>query len=152
MSNLSWWPQDDKTKDLMLGFFLNFSRLEFALKLVPDFNKTQGHFQADWDAFKTALSKNNSPPALEESLQYLRNAPPKKQVGPDKWQEIDYRCDWTLLITSLKTVRNNFFHGGKQPFDPDRDQKLIEHCNKVILEMVELSPPEIQKAFKEGSA
>lgn len=153
----SWYP-DPQACSLFLEFMLRFSRLEYALKRDNDYaSKHKGHLEANWEKFKNDLAKERVPPCALAALCYLQNTPPKKQVNntgdEDKdWRKIDWCCDWSLLINSLKTVRNNVFHGGKAQCDPVRDDKLLCHCLFIMDAILEVAPPKIKQAYENHSS
>ncbi len=73
--------------------------------------------------------------------QYLQQHPPKKQVldnGHVRWVDRQGTSGSAIgdVLLSVRTVRNNVFHGGKFPdgmiTDPLRDEQLIRDCLQVL--------------------
>lgn len=154
MTNPSWYP-DNRNKDLIAEFILWFSRIEYTLKSDPAFSKTQPYFQADWDKLKLELSSIPVPQELHQALAYIKNQPPMKQSGENKWDLIQGSDDWDLLTRGLKTVRNNLFHGGKHHtgpvLQPVRDQGLLNHCLTIMKVISTLLPQHLKTTFAEAS-
>jgi hypothetical protein len=139
-----------EVKDLVLSFFLNFSKFEYTMKCVPGYSSNNnGRFEADWKKLKNYMSQNVPTDSVKVIVNKLKNKPPKKQKGPDKFVPFSYCCDWDFLITSLKTVRNNLFHGGKEQFDHTRDLELLRYCNEVISTLIEFGPEDLKQAFNQ---
>jgi hypothetical protein len=98
---------------------------------------------ADWDRFAhdiAAIASELLAPIIS-SCPYLASHPPKKQVldgtrlvwkvrGPSGGSPIEE------ILLSVRTVRNNVFHGGKFPegpvTEPLRDEQLIGDCLAVL--------------------
>ncbi|PSB84829.1 hypothetical protein C5F64_12805 [Photobacterium damselae subsp. damselae] len=104
-------------QQLVYTFFLQFSRLEFALK-ESGFVKSGTRDEAlpDWGRFIERYSKSY---ALDKTEKELMAEPPLKQVYLNEkicWVDFDFPDDSTELnnlVFALKTMRNNLFHGGK---------------------------------------
>ena len=150
--------QDDKLIEHLISipncpdwlcFFVMFSRFEYALKRA-DYLKKGTRVEADWKKFgeeieaKFAAQKCKE---LGEAIKYLQDNPPKKQIrkeGKLFWNSVkEENSDIQRLITAVKTVRNNFFHGCKTPYgpvlEPSRDNKLIRHSITVLKYLLKLS-------------
>jgi len=149
MPNPSWYP-DQQQANQITDFILWFSRYEYALKNVQQFSSiAKGYLEPNWTAFRRHLQQNSAPPhTLNTTLGYLRAQPVQQLIGPGNWVPIKFRSDWECLISSLKTVRNNLFHGSKQSngklLDNARDQALLTHCQKIMMEIVPLCPQSIR--------
>ena len=50
--------------------------------------------------------------------------------------------DWENMVEFIYVVRNNLFHGGKDPED-ERDQYFVEHAYKLLRPLVEILLNEI---------
>ena len=142
------WPQDEAPRILLLGYFLNFARFEFAMK-AGDFGTIQnGAYQPSWRALKEAMRGQPLPDGLKAEQQYLWDSPPSKQTDRHAWAPIEPRDDWSFVIDCVKTVRNNLFHGGKIPFRPNRDPELIFHCDRMLIALVAHGPEDIARQFE----
>ena len=133
-------------RDLILEFFIGFSRFEYALKL-GGFARVdkRSRVDADWDCFakkvQEALSACEDPKYL--SARYLLvNRPPQRQLYRDDalrfvpYKRTNNDSDEAFAVKMVKVVRNNLFHGGKYrngPVgEPGRDEKLVEACVTVL--------------------
>src|SRR6266481_187609 len=126
-------------KDLTLEFMATFARFEFALKKSGYARGDASQGSADWDTFASDVAKLDAAvltPVLG-GCQYLRRHPPKKQVldnGVIRWVDRQGTSGSAIgdVLLSVRTVRNNIFHGGKFPdgviTDPLRDEQLIRDC------------------------
>ena len=139
-------------RDLTLEFMATFSRFEFALKKSGYARGDDSQVSPDWDAFAKDVAKLDAPifaPVLN-SCQYLQQHPPKKQVlqnGQLRWIERQGTSGSAIgdVLLSVRTVRNNVFHGGKFPdgliADPLRDEQLIRDCLAVLQSLLQLPLP-----------
>lgn len=82
----------DPTLDELAGkFFHVFQRTEYALK-ASGFNNHNGEAKANWRDFALSLEKlieNPTTPDLRMAIDFILNAPPKKQMvfdGVIKWE------------------------------------------------------------------
>lgn len=132
------YPDDLRLK--CFEFFYWFSRFEFALK--ENGYVKEGPYAAalpDWGKFRDAHSDTY---IVSSEASALFAAPPQRQVFFDnrcKWEKTDISREKTALgkvILTLKTIRNNLFHGGKgsqEDYDnPDRNLFLLENGNAVL--------------------
>jgi len=139
-------------------FFTIFSVFEYALKATGyvRFSHWEG-VKADWESFIEDIENDfdwHKSPSLEEAVQYLFDEPPRRQVFNDGHLEWGQNrrpleagdIEWLLRL--VKTVRNNLFHGGKKPFDPDRDTRLLKSSIQVLIAWAELKP-EFKKVILE---
>jgi hypothetical protein len=137
---------DVELNHYVLEFFRLFSRIEFALKEVGYFKKpdrANNTANPDWDRFVKEFPQNYTPSPSAILLMQMR---PKRQVVQKTvvgagtrynlvFEDIDfnqgheninnYRPDKRELykiVTLVKTVRNNLFHGGKYGH-PEWDDK-----------------------------
>lgn len=135
---------------LVYQFFTLFSVMEYALKEIG-YARLRGSdgVEANWDGFVAELNIKfdwQDHPELIESVRFLFKNPPRKQVllnGHLDWKNSDRPpkiSDNEWLKRLVKTVRNNLFHGGKRPFDPERDSKLLQSCIRVLLSWASLHP------------
>jgi hypothetical protein len=139
-------------------FFITFALFEFALMQTGLVTKDRWkNAKADWDKFEElpAVVALFEGPAEEDSfrtaLQFYRNAPPKRQTldeqGYLKFEE-DARCSGVnakSMLTCVKNVRNNLFHGGKfgaAPLgdgDPQRSIELMCHGLVILRKCIEFT-------------
>jgi len=142
--------------ELVADFFVIFSRFEYALKrsgyagiyrdgetVYPNWNKYARDIKG-----KLNMKRDNQ---LKEAVEYFKHHPPLRQIVRNNV------LDWTkgkddaealsleeYLVKTLKTVRNNLFHGGKFPnptgpiHEPSRDEKLLKSCLVVIDRLLRL--------------
>jgi len=77
-------------------------------------------------------------------LKYLRENPVRQQFVDGSWREVTRGSDWECLLRSVTTVRNNLLHGGKHVdgplLEPARDEHLIDTCQKIMIELVQICP------------
>src|ERR1700752_2467859 len=110
----------DLPSDLLLDFFVTFARFEYALKRAGYLEK-KPFASPDWRRFAEDLRgiPEENQKAILASATYLQAEPPKQQVVVDgalRWDERKPSDSQTQsVIESVKTVRNNLFHGGKFP-------------------------------------
>jgi len=138
---------------LAYRFFLVFSRFEYALKRAGYVTGGGDSLAADWDKFSSAYWKTHIPsniPKLRKAWAYFSSHPPRKQIldnGSISWSKPQARTtepELTWLLVSIRTVRNNLFHGGKYPYNPISDQArdsiLLEHTLTIIEVCSEFNP------------
>lgn len=147
--------------ELAIEFLAVFSRLEYALKVVPSFRIAgDGEAKADWAAFSRELNGSfvtNSNPLLSEAFSYLTTEPLRYfavQQGTLDWSPFNVPVGVTPLdkaIRVIKQVRHNLFHGGKFAIDPeaskDRDTRLLK-CALVVLHEIRNQIPAIKEAYE----
>ncbi len=137
---------------LTLEFLATFARFEFALKKAGYVKGDDSRVSPDWDSFAGDVAKLDAAllaPALN-ACPYLQQHPPKKQIlqnGQLRWtdrQGISGSAIGNVLL-SIRTVRNNVFHGGKFPdgpvAEPLRDEQLIRDCLAVLEALLQLPLP-----------
>lgn len=147
----------EETSEVIFNFFKTFSRFEYALKRVG-YNSGDGMAKADWKQFIFDINnkfKIDADQKLKESVDYILNNPPNKQVVEDgqlAWSsnEPDAKSETELLFQYIKRVRNNLFHGGKYNGkyleDPTRSYKLL-NSSIVILNYALTLSHEVNSAF-----
>jgi hypothetical protein len=131
------------SKELTVEFIGTFARFEYALKRAGYVSGDDRSARADWDRFGdylAGLSPEMLAPVLA-SCMYLQSRPPLKQVldkGRLVWRERGSAGGDAIeeALLSIRTVRNNLFHGGKFPEgrveEPLRDEQLIRDCLAVF--------------------
>lgn len=127
-------------------YFKKFSRFEFALK-SSGYIYTDNHKKAfaDWNRFIEEKGVHFNPEdSISNSLEYLRNRPPKSLYFEDEemiWKEFSPEAgEFELVLWRLKTTRNNLFHGNKmfRENSIERNIELIEHCTTILEFLTEL--------------
>ena len=141
-------------KELVMEFFVVFSRFEFALKKAKYLERENGDAFPNWDAFSKKYRDEFDPQKeiqLSEAWDYLKNEPPMKQIVVDGQLDFEVNKQFTGKFSlfeaqlAVRTVRNNLFHGGKFPNsgvvdDPARKTKLLSMCLVLLKEMLKLDP------------
>ncbi len=134
-------------KDLLLEFFIVFSRFEYSLKRAGFLKSDNGNAEPNHDGFGsnyniqfTDLITRN--PELKTAVDYFFENPPKKQwlnEGVLSWidqNQSQLAKNLPNLLVLVRTVRNNLFHGGKYPEGPEenseRNEILLKHSLTVI--------------------
>jgi hypothetical protein len=106
--------------DLIIEYFVVFSRFDYALLRAGYVRTNVAHVAADWDRFGKEydrLFQQLLTPETQSACSYLLNHPPKKQVRedgaliwkaalPDEHEPLLYR-----LLVYVRRIRNNLFHG-----------------------------------------
>ncbi|MBB4634279.1 hypothetical protein [Longimicrobium terrae] len=144
-------------------FFLFFSRFEYALKRGAYLSQGSKQATPDWDKF---ASDHNDvfellvDQRLADAILYFRVSPPRKQVRKDRrlsWSDPYVYTNGPLLVwllTAIRIVRNNLFHGGKFPgipfHDPSRNSELIENAIVILSHALALNA-DIEGLFGEGT-
>jgi hypothetical protein len=147
-------------RELTLEFLATFARYEFALKKSGYARGDNNQVSPDWDVFANDVAKLD-PAALAPVIgasQYLQQYPPKKQVldnGLIRWTDRQGTSGSAIgdVLLSVRTVRNNVFHGGKFPdgiiTEPLRDERLIRECLAVLNALLLLPlPRNVAENFK----
>jgi hypothetical protein len=153
-------------RELVLEFFLEFSRFEYALKRAGFLKQGTDDAIPDWDGFAQSLRERlgkKQDSQLGRARSVLMMKPPKKQVkGPSgglAWRDNtpgDGEHEEAFLLRLVRTVRNNLFHGGKYPYpdgpvdDPARDRELLRAAIDVLRACRRLSP-RVDSLFKEAA-
>jgi hypothetical protein len=141
---------DDDLSEVV-RFFLIFSWFEYALKRA-NYLKNKKDAEPDWDSFSDCIngelqSKIKKYPKLRDAVEYLNGCPPEKQTVEKDASGIKSLVslrskpsgnEARVLTTYIRRIRNNLFHGGKIPFDPIRDIKLIGSATTILTHFLEL--------------
>ena len=150
-------------RQLVLDFFLCFSRFEFALKVSGYARGDASQVSPDWDRFAAEIhdtfEKDRTQALAQACESYLLN-PPKKQVlanGSLAWSTdlpVDSTRQPELLISLVRRVRNNLFHGGKYSGalheETARNEELLRGGLTILDECLRINP-HLRAAF-EGAA
>ena len=154
------WNEPDWVKkgNEAVRFFYCFSRFEYALKKAGYTKPDKKNAEPDWDRFanvelQKAFFDNIK---TEPKADILFKEPPRKQIvlsdGKLGWcpkaPDFPYRPNSVQkLFEYIRCIRNNLFHGGKVPFDSDRDVKLINAALFVLEEALKKST-KVKEAFQ----
>jgi len=151
--------QNDKVKidrELLLDFFLTFSKFEYALKAggFAKRGRRSDGAEPNWDSFALELRDSiNSSKNLEflAARNYFLQNPPRKQILKENG-ELDWgkpqskrqcQSDVEFLLLMVRCVRNNLFHGGKHnnglQDDKQRGETLLSNSLIILNECLRLS-------------
>lgn len=155
----------ENNRDLVITFFIAFSRFEYALKEQGFVIRNQGKVTANWDAFAASLREDfrqERSRELQAAVNYLHDSPPRKQIIQDDtrlgWSSSRYPENTPLiheLLLSIRTIRNNLFHGAKfqeifhENQNNDRNRQLLQSSLVILEECLHLSPPVNRLFFAE---
>jgi len=148
-------------KDLVVEFFIYFSRFEYALKRAEYIRGNSKGAEAYWDKFVDEIkeafdAKINT--ELEKAVNYLLSHPPKKQILDERrlsWKDNQRdkgESNTKYLLRLVRTVRNNLFHGSKYPVyvtEQARDEKLLKSSLVILDACLELKQ-NLKDYFFEG--
>jgi len=158
-------------RELLLEFFLTFSRFEYALKVSNYFirPRTGGNdpsrppeAKPDWESFAVSLRgtfRTDTNAELGRASEYILDSPPWKQVithDSIAWEtpvRPDYESDIEFLLRMVRCVRNNLFHGGKYDIEVHEDTKRTELLLKsslTILNQCLVLAPRVKQFFDEA--
>lgn len=131
-------------RNLVYEFLISFSTFEYSLK-NNEYLESSRDAKPNWTKFindiedllpQTLNSIEND--KVKESIEYLVNFPPMKQInirGKLRYQPEasmdENNIEWQKIVVYLRRIRNNLFHGEKEPFKNERDVILIR--NALIL-------------------
>lgn len=140
-------------KDLLLDFFIVFSRFEYSLKRAGFLKSNDGSAEPNHDKFGSTY-KNQFQDLIAGSeeftvaVNYFFDTPPKRQWVNDgklDWKNQDQSQlarNLNNLLVLVRTVRNNLFHGGKYPSgpvdNPERNEKLLKNSLVVMKTCLDL--------------
>lgn len=139
MNNLlSQLSLDDNSKNIILEFLLYFSRFEYAMKCCDEYWYIKYNvWSPNWKELQKQVNEDLIKEYKWEVIPTLINDPPRKMTEKNKFEPppVSY---W--IIDSIKTVRNNLFHGGKYSndvLDTDRNMNLIKESLIVLKFIIE---------------
>jgi hypothetical protein len=148
----------------VVKFFLIFSWFEYALKRAG-YLKNQKDAEPDWDSFSGKIngslsSLKNEYDEFRNAVDYLNDRPPGKQSVKKEANGTMYLVsrvskpqgnEARVLTTYIRRIRNNLFHGGKVPFDPKRDPKLIKSATTILKHILEIDAAyEVRRCYESG--
>jgi hypothetical protein len=132
--------------ELLLRFFMTFARFEYALKASGHVRAGEnGAAKANWHAVEAALGTDDRTAVVAKAGVLLKD-PPRRQVLTDgcfDWQTAGSAGgEPQNLVTAVKRVRNNLFHGGKFTSVPaylsPRQVELVTCAGAVLDELLRL--------------
>jgi len=140
----------DEGQQLVLEFFVTFSRVECALKSSIKFAQiSRKKVEPNWDKFISSISERFDKTAnekLKSAVDFLLQEPPKVQtIREDNLVWIDREFSQGVpelhkISFHIRDIRNNLFHGGKfngnyQP-DISRNYRLIKSALIIINQLI----------------
>ena len=147
--------QEHINRELLLNFFLTFSRFEYALKASNFFKRPnplannalkQHGAQPEWDRFAVSLRQtfqNDKNYQLREACEYIIESPPWKQIiinDAVAWESPirpEHETDIEFILRMVRSIRNNLFHGAKfnnEDFEQKERTKKLLDCSLIILQ------------------
>jgi hypothetical protein len=147
-------------RDLLLDFFVLFSRFEYALKAANFRKDPPATADVSWNKFRNWLDQL-PPKELAPVLQagrYLIDDPPKRLVvsGDTPSWVTPVRNDQSevrFLVEGLARARNNLFHGSKwltAPERANRNEQVISTAVAVLKALLDLpSAYGVRREFEE---
>lgn len=161
MIDFDWLPAQltpDHTR--AITFWIVFSRFEYALKRENYATGDQRSVAANWDKLASDLNgvwNADRTPELRTTVDYFINQPPKKQTLQNnslEWTDSvlpQHEPELKRLLTYVRRVRNNLFHGGKFNTGPvpapERDTVLITNSLIVLDECLSLCQQGINAVY-----
>ena len=159
---VDWIARDSRS--LVLEFFADFSRAEYALKHEKFAKKDgNGNALADWKRFANSIETELVAVRDREFVEargILLGNPPRKQVlagdGSVIWRDNPRRpseTDAQYLLRLVRDVRNNLFHGGKYRNGPESGAErntLLLRAGLTILRACLALHSGVQSAFYEA--
>jgi hypothetical protein len=148
--------EDLPERDLVFRFTATFSRIEFALK-KNGFVCGQDA-KPNWDRFARETSDlyECADTETRAAIDALFSDPPRKQVFRDGYLDWE-KCEPTSrdnasLLVLVRRIRNNVFHGGKFPFNIDRDAALLRNALIVLKATIALTRDDVRGSFLNNDA
>jgi len=168
MRDFAWLPaQLAPNKGIAITFWIVFSRFEYALKRENYVTGDQSSVSAHWDGLAQDLNgvwNADRTPELRTAVDYFINQPPRKQTLQNNtldWTESvlpNHEPELKRLLTYVRRVRNNLFHGGKFNTGlvpaPERDTQLVTNSLIILdecLTLCELHFNHVYVRFMENS-
>jgi len=154
------WEKLHMPKELASDFLGIFSRFEYALKAAGYAQSQRGYAEPNWRRFGQAIAGRfdaAASPELDASVAYLLANPPLRQTY-DQTTGLDWSvapppensAQTESLITYVRCIRNNLFHGGKFLAPPagssDRDYQLVS-CSLIVLSAIIPLDSKVHEAF-----
>jgi hypothetical protein len=154
---------DRVNPNLLLEFFLTFSRAEFALKNSGFVRGNERKVSPNWDSFaasiKHTFTKHKSD-ELREAANFILDNPPMQQVLRQNtlmWEtkvSDENLMEIEVLIRLVRLIRNNLFHGAKHNVTPfentDRTSRLLK-SSLIVLQECLLLAPHVKTTYDEAT-
>ena len=147
---------------LVYEFFRMFARFEYALKATGYHRCNRRSAEPDWARFAESapvrgLLNDPANAGLTAAINYILHYPPNKQVienGALAWSNClpDAGNQSGRVLTFVRRVRNNLFHGGKGNqhwFEPERTELLLRHSLTILHECLAVSQ-DVARAYHDG--
>lgn len=146
---------DDVPGNVACDFLRRFARFEFALKRCGFVRPFRGqssrprdrHPVVEWERFAHEHEDEcDFDVEFGKRVDPILDRPPAQQFidtrGELDWNEEEVPGEITLewLLRMTYRIRNNLFHGGKHPWNPERDIPLLKAAMEVIERAVHLNP------------
>ena len=117
--------------------FKAFAQFEYELK-ATGFHNGDGRAKVNWHKFEKFIEphfKDSKEKPLAEAVNYILAKPPRKQMikgGELEWEDYCHtgKTQSALVLTYVRQVRNNLFHGGKfgnRWLAPEGSSELLKH-------------------------
>ena len=154
-NNELYWLSEIKRNNNIVEFFIKFSRFEYALKR-NGFYKANSNIIVGTDFDKFAKQHKNIilPQELKDFILYLDKNPVGKLTISGNYSRMkeNAKSDLVRLVSYLRRIRNNLFHGVKYPNlgkyeEGSRGEKLITLGIKTIDFLITLNN-EIEVTYK----
>lgn len=147
----------DIPPELIVEFFLVFSRFEFALKDIGYSRPNRyGVATPDWDRFRDEaiqwFRELAAGSAELDAIDELLAEPPRVQVGPRAWETRPLRSPARVgqALESAQRVRNNLFHGGKHtPHSPKGRDEILVRSALTVLDCCLASHQALRESFEQ---
>ena len=142
---------------LVCDFLLVFSRFEAALKCARYARQEGVRLFVEWRRFvreNQPAAADNNPLPVNDLRVLIEHPPARQQIIRERFEfpaEAPGRepVDSEWLLEMVYRVRNNLFHGGKWPVQPERDAELLRACLVALTYYVDLSTEVTQAYFGE---
>lgn len=143
--------------NLVLEFLLTFARFEYALKRIPRYRRVDRRTRRvspNWSEYCEAQANRFDPSSdqeLHQAYHYLDRYRPGVQsadpLGMLYWEAPPRgkKTDLEWVLSLVRNVRNNLFHGGKYPSptapleDAGADRHLLDASLTILRAAAELS-------------
>jgi len=144
-------------RQLVCQFLLVFSRFEAALKQAGYCKQKDDRIVVEWWRFasENPPDTDGRGPLPLDSVRPLVERPPGRQVVSMKHlefvqeQPLEAPVQSKQLLAMVYRVRNNLFHGGKWPMQPERDPELLQAALAALAYYVDLDD-DVARAYFVG--
>ncbi|WP_133817688.1 hypothetical protein [Tahibacter aquaticus] len=147
----------DIPPELIVEFFLVFSRFEFALKDIGYCRQNRhGIAGPNWEGFRDESTQWFREPAAgsaeSHAIDELLAEPPRVQTGPKAWEPRPLRAGSRIAqaLEGAQRVRNNLFHGGKHtPHSPKGRDEILVRSALTVLDCCLASHQALRESFEQ---